>query len=33
MFNLDYFTSEYIRATDFVRVSVGLDSAEHSSSF
>jgi len=33
MFNLDYFKSEYMRATDSVSVSVGLDCAEYSDIF
>jgi len=33
MFNLDYFKSEYIRATDSVSVSVGLDGAKYNGTF
>jgi len=29
MFNLDYFKSEYMWATDSISVSVGFDGAEH----
>jgi len=30
MFNIDYFKSEYMRATDSVSVSIALDGEKHS---